>query len=138
VYSCESDPSNKPVGPNRIVIENDSISNAAIMKSPISKFKKDDLVGVWVSQSEIRNGVKSELKNIHRLELSANGKFNSYYKPSNHKTGNWELRNDSILQLYMKAVDLYRLLQLTDTSLSCQLLFNYPDTVVINYQKIIN
>jgi hypothetical protein len=99
-----------------------------------SNFNSKDILGLWVSKTETKNGEKREIDNIHKLEFLADGKFVSFYKPNNRKKGSWKIQDGNI-ELYMKVVDSYHIRKLTDSILSCQLLFNLPDTVIIDYKK---
>ena len=95
---------------------------------------KNKLIGTWVSTIEIRNGIIKNLKGIHTLILMEDGKFRSFYEPSNFKDGDWYLVNDTI-RLEMKAVDDYKIIKLTDSIMIAQLLFITQDSVIIEYRR---
>ena len=79
--------------------------------------RKEVIIGSWNSVKKINNDRILQFQDSFTLNFDSTGKFNSLYKPSNIKTGNWYLISDTILELSMKAVDQYIIKKLTNDTL---------------------
>ena len=91
------------------------------VKNNKTTFKR--LAKKWVSSSEIIDGKVIDLQGVFTLILKPNSTFESFYKPDNLKNGIWKLENDSTFTLYLKALDVYRILELTDSTLTTEILW---------------
>lgn len=114
--------------------------NNTLTTKNFQTFKNIDknLLGTWISEFELLNGRLKEAKGTHKITFKKNGKFYSIYKPDNYKNGYWEVSNDSILKLYMKVIDEFKIVELTSNSLKVKALYYSPDTLIINYKKGLN
>lgn len=76
------------------------------------------LVKDWVATHTIENGVESALPHEYRITLRSNSTFKTFSSPDNYHSGNlWKLNDDSTFVLYLKAMELFKILELTDSTL---------------------
>lgn len=96
---------------------------------------ESDIVGTWSSLLKVKNGINTECIDTHRITFNPDHTFHSFYKPSNYKSNTWVLRND-IIELYLKAPDDYKIIDISDSTMQAQFLPARPDTVVMHYRKV--
>ncbi len=97
-------------------------------------FKK--LAKHWISVKEEVDGKEDQAPGNFELILNADSTFKSWYKSGNNrKQGHWHLTNDSTFSLYLKAIDDYRIIALTDSTLGVKLLWIREPTILYFKEK---
>ena len=77
----------------------------------------------WVSTAYISDSGETPFKGGFTINLKSDFSFTSFFKPNNHKKGQWKLSDDSTFVFYMKAVDRFRIIALNDTILVAKTLW---------------
>jgi hypothetical protein len=95
----------------------DSIVLAGALLAPPRSPLMPGLSRPWTAVSRSSPDGIRPWKDSLRLHLSSDGSFRSFSPPANHHRGSWRLRADSALVLHLKALETWRIVELTDTSL---------------------
>lgn len=77
----------------------------------------------WVSTAYIADSIEIPFTGGFTIHFKSDRSFTSFYKPDNHKKGDWFLSNDSTFVLSMKATDDFRIIELNDSILVAKTLW---------------
>ena len=94
-----------------------SRNNYFASDTPSREHTIKQLTKKWVSTAYISDSGETPFKGGFTIHLKSDFSFTSFFKPNNHKKGQWKLSDDSTFVLYMKAVDRFRIIALNDTIL---------------------
>ena len=100
-----------------------SLSNHFASDTPSREHTIKQLTKKWVSTAYISDSGETPFKGGFTIHLKSDFSFTSFFKPNNHKKGQWKLSDDSTFLLSMKAVDRFRILALNDTILVAKTLW---------------
>jgi hypothetical protein len=103
----------KPYNRHALVVNNKHYNSDTPSREVIIK----QLTKKWVSTAYISDSSETPFKGGFTIHLKSDFSFTSFFKPHNHKKGQWKLSDDSTFTLYMKAVDRFRIIELNDTIL---------------------
>jgi len=109
----------EPYNKHALVITNKQYNSDSPSRELIIK----QLTKKWVSTAYISDSGETPFKGGFTIHLKSDFSFTSFFKPHNHKKGQWELSNDSTFVLSMKAVDRFRIIALNDTLLVAKTLW---------------
>jgi hypothetical protein len=121
IFSCRN------AGDNSTIVTKQETRTDSLKKNNNTFFL---LAKKWHSTTESIAGKEREFKNMFCLYLKPDSTFESNEKPDNYKKGHWELNNDSTFSLYLKALDVYKIIELTDSSLKTELLWIHEKTII--------
>ena len=100
-----------------------SLNNRFASDTPSREHSIKQLTKKWVSTALISDSGETPFKGGFTIHLKSDFSFTSFFKPDNHKKGQWKLSDDSTFELSMKAVDRFRIIELNDSILVAKTLW---------------
>jgi hypothetical protein len=97
------------------------------------------LVNTWISARKIINDTSFAFQDTYRITLKSNSRFATFYRPDNYHEGQWYLNSDSSFVLSLKATEIFKIIELTDSTLMVQPLWGEDSSKIEfkakNYSK---
>jgi hypothetical protein len=85
----------------------------------------------WISVKYFSRGKEADFRNIYRITLKSDSTFKTIYKPDNYHQGTWSLQNDSSFVLYLKALETFKILEITDSTLKVETEWDNGPTIIL-------
>jgi hypothetical protein len=105
--------------------------------APTIPVELEALTGPWASawKSSLADGIRPWRDSL-RLQLMHDGSFRTFSPPDIRHRGSWTLRPDSTIVLHLKALETWRIVELTDTSLVLRALWGPDTSAFTGFQRV--